>query len=493
MYRKSKSRTIQLIPLILSNIVFVFSVTLCLCGYSLAEPPKPAPIEPPLNPVTPRPQPVTMDWAQWRGPGRNGVADHSPRLLDRLPDGGLAPTWQSESLLSAFDGGWGCPVVAGGRVYLFVHNRGLRPGIVLPPQKFPWKPQGDTPDAQYADYEVHRRDEEEVRAKNYAFYETLWCFDASTGKTIWKQSYESVYTRFMQCGTVAVHAGRVYALGAGRVARAFDAVTGKQAWETRIPGQFRDEMFSSSFAIADGVAAVLCGHFVGLDANSGSLLWQGDTRSTRGTDSSPTVWSHGGKEYFIVNVNRNETIAVEPRSGRELWREQTFADNSTPVIVGDAMVTLGGSRKGGVRRYDLSPEKPTLRWHYTQLADQGSSPVIVGAHVYAQGGNTLACLSLEDGSVAWQAQLDREQPRFTSLIAADGKVLYTYGGFLSFAADPAGYKPLADGRFLTNGILATRPGTTGAPLDHASPALADGRLFIRPSRSRASPTAAVRP
>ena len=70
---------------------------------------------------------------------------------------------------SGFDGGWGSPVVAGGRVYLMSHAKTLRDGATKPgKQKFPWlapDKRGHLSAAEYAEYEKNRRDEDEARAK----------------------------------------------------------------------------------------------------------------------------------------------------------------------------------------------------------------------------------------------------------------------------------------------------------------------------------------
>src|SRR5687767_14334266 len=72
-----------------------------------------------LSQVGPGPA-FASDWPEWRGPNRNGAAPTSPPLISALPTLGLKPAWKSENLPS---GGWGSPIVADGRVYLFVHYR----------------------------------------------------------------------------------------------------------------------------------------------------------------------------------------------------------------------------------------------------------------------------------------------------------------------------------------------------------------------------------
>ena len=69
------------------------------------------------------PEAFGADWAQWRGAQRNGVVADSPPLVDRFPESGPRQLWRSERIRGAQWGGWGSPVVAGGKVYVYGNPR----------------------------------------------------------------------------------------------------------------------------------------------------------------------------------------------------------------------------------------------------------------------------------------------------------------------------------------------------------------------------------
>lgn len=155
----------------------------------------------------------------------------------------------------------------------------------------------------------------------------------------------------------------------------------------------------------------------------------------------------------------------------------------------------------------MSSEGAKRLWTCTTAADSGSSPVIVGDHVYVQGDRRLACVSLEDGKSAWMTTLDMNRPRYTSLVAADGKVIYGFEGLLCFAASSDEYKQLMNGKIDKEGLLAeesafrkmlnmdelekTAEGQkeaervwrnrigSGGSLPCATPAIADGHVYVR--------------
>src|SRR6185436_11711763 len=138
--------------------------------------------------------------------------------------------------------------------------------------------------------------------------------DAATGELVWKTELASVYTQFPQSGTPAVVDGRLYVLGAGRMARCLDAQSGQELWHTRLPGEFKDQFQDSSFAVADGVAVVLAGKLTGFNATTGKILWQTDDPPAD-LHSSPIVRESQGKRSFIAHISNKEIICVTPRTG----------------------------------------------------------------------------------------------------------------------------------------------------------------------------------
>jgi outer membrane protein assembly factor BamB len=450
------------------------------------------------------------DWRQWRGDERDGVAYDSPPLIESLPEEGLPPLWISEvKIRSGGDGGWGSPVVANERIYVFAHTKTkVTPGE-LPKAQYPGLSEEERQqmsEEEIAEYEERQREEQDEIHKHFRHDEFLYCLDAGTGKKLWKNERQSVRTGMPQSGTPLVEDNRVFILGAGLMARCLDAQTGEDLWSRRLPGEFHEEHLHSSFAIAEGVAVVLANGLFGLAPQSGQLLWQADPDRIRGPNSSPVVWRNGNREWVIVNVNGAETVCVDPQTGREMWRIASDAEHSTPLVSGDRLFTYGSSRKGGLRCVDLAQDPPELLWTCQSVADAGSSPVAAGARVYAQGERGLAAIDAESGKVESMIRLDLEQPRYTSLAAADEKIFYTFEGVLCIAAGEEA-RVLYNGKIDNDGLLAdeqtlrrllkidelerTPEGQKQAeslwrsslsknrPLACSSPALADGKLYLR--------------
>ena len=119
----------------------------------------------------------------------------------------------------------------------------------------------------------------------------------------------------------------------------------------------------------------------------------------------------------------------------------------------------------------------------------------------------MACVNLADGAAEWSEMLDLATPQFTSLIAADGKVFYAHDGLTAFRATPEEFDPFLQAKFNAEGLMAgeevfrrllnldaieretdgleksmrifDREVSRHGPLKCATPAIADGRLYVR--------------
>ncbi len=454
------------------------------------------------------------DWPQWRGPDRNGFVETGP-LLKTLPSEGLAPLWKFNEFDGGNNGGWSSPVISGRRVYVYSHTKTKNPQAQdVGPSKYPWLPpeqRTGMTDEEYQAYEVKRRDENERQAKAFRFDERLLCLDLNTGDIIWDRSRESKYTRFTHSGTPCVADGRVFVLGAERTAQCYDAATGEELWSTRLPGDFRDEFFASSFVVDGQLAIVSCGPLTALGVEDGELLWQGDEPLDYQSHSSPTIWHAASESIAIVNTNGGETKGYRISDGKKLWQINTGAGQSTPIVAENLLLTYGSSRKSGLSAYQLSSQspqtQPQLVWQFQRTADSGSTPVVRGDAVFVQGEKRLAKVNLADGDAVWQTTMSISNPRYTSLIAAGDQVFFGWEGLLSFSAQGDAYHRFYDAEVDSDGMLIgtddlrkklkldslsndadglaasekiwQQNAIQSGPLGCSTPAVSDGRIVIR--------------
>ena len=241
--------------------------------------------------------------------------------------------------------------------------------VTLPPPKFPRlsdEEEAALPPDELATYEQNRRAESlERRRAAFTGRETLTAYDAATGDVLWTDERDTPVTRFPQSSTPAavnvaglresgVSRWDVVHLGGDRTLRKLRADDGAVDWEIRLPGEFDAEQISSSPLVqpspdGDGWVWISAGSLFCVSLGTGEVLWENDEAT--GRHSSPAL---GPGFTVIVNVDGGETVGVDALTGAERWRiGDTGASRSSPVVVGDRLLTFGSSRKGGLRCYRL--------------------------------------------------------------------------------------------------------------------------------------------
>lgn len=460
------------------------------------------------------------DWPQWLGPTRTGTASADRlEILDRLPPSGLAPEWRTRQPLA---GGWGSPIVSANRVFLFTYHSRPREGVTLSEPDYPALPpekKAEMSPEELSRYDAAQAREAATRARASTLFEDhLHAFDLKTGEPLWETHWEGRYVRWGQSSTPAASNGVLYVVGSDRQVHAVAEADGAAVWTTRRPAPELDEPVSSSVLVAEGKAIVLLDTLRAFDLKTGDLAWDAGENCI-GVHSSPSLWPGPEGAVAVVNIKGSKTVGVRASDGHELWRLDTGAENSTPVISGNRMLTYGTSRKGGVGCYELGTTPPRKLWSYHRAADPGSSPSVSGETVVVAGDATLTCLDLETGKPIRSDRLDLAKSEFSSPLIAGDRVILADQGLWIVRPTAERSDPAIEARFNAAGVMATpdqhRAWLGLNKLDPArretvwkeevinrglvectSPALADGRLILRLKTGLASyriarPAAAV--
>ncbi len=492
------------------------------------------------------------DWPQFRGPSRDGVAPLSVPLVDAIGAEGLKPLWSNEEIRGGDAAGWGSPVVALGRVFVY-QNYNL-PAVHRTLYKGAYDSLGYVPDmpadlskaveeARASDARkeldnravdpwvkdwldthvtaeqkawrgaaqarlkagakalpldvcaklaaiVNRRFEsvaeldawakengldEDAMTKLRALAvpgeektpkDTVYCLDAATGREIWKTALTGNWFYYPCSYTPAVAAGRVYTMSSDARVFCLDFGAGVVLWKSEQlgPDGFHHNR-SSSPLVLDGVVIVFsetC--LAGLDAITGKTLWKNP--ALRNQQSSAATWTSGGKTYALVNAGN--LCLVDPKDGKVVWSVKC-GGVSTPAVSGDLAVVAAGDPLG-LTAYKMTPEKAEVMWS-VPWKDAHSAALIRDGFAYALGGAyydrnqaKAICVELATGKTKWEQTVGQAQ--HSSPLLSDGKIVAINGSaLLLIAATPEKYNAL---------------GTANVGADMwASPALADGKLFVR--------------
>jgi outer membrane protein assembly factor BamB len=383
------------------------------------------------------------DWAQWRGPNRDGISKETG-LLKEWPKDGPKLLWQTEDV----GAGYGAVSVAGDRIYL-TGNKG--------------------------------KEEEFVRAIGVKDGKTLWT--TPLGKVGPNQGPQYPASRT----TPTVDGDKVYVLGSDGDLACVEAATGKAVWTKSLRKDFGGKpgmwAYSESPLVDGDVVVVTPGGadatLVALNKKTGETVWKSAVPGgdPSGYASVVKMDAAGVKQY--VQFLGKGVVGVEAKTGKFLWRWDDTgkgpANMPTPVVA-DGYVYTGAARFGGglVKVVSAGGEVKAEKVYYerdTPFTLGGQ--VLIDGHLYGTNTNSLACIEFTTGKTKWTDKAVAP----ASLLYADGRLyIHEEKSGQVVLVDANAEKFVEKGRFTPPGRPKQINKTEQA---WAYPALADGKLYVR--------------
>ena len=317
--------------------------------------------------------------------------------------------------------------------------------------------------------------------------EVMTALRADTGRELWHTSYAAPYKPETPAAAHGVgpkatplfHDGRLYTLGITGIFSAFDATTGKLAWQTPAAAEHPSYGVSVS-PVADGNLVIVHpgnhGPLTAFDVGSGAIKW---TSGERGAYASPMIVDLDGVRQ-VVTMTQENVLGVSLTDGRRLWEHPWRSRASTPsamtpilyrgmvIVSSQAMgvAALKPARRGDAWAVDVA-------WATRDVSIFLSNPVIVG--------DTLFGLS------------DRARGQFFALDANSGKVLWlgpprqasntavVKAGSVLFLLDDDGELIVA--RSSRKGFEPLKRYTVADSATWAQPAVSGHRIFVKDATS----------
>ena len=410
----------------------------------------------------------SYNWPQWRGPAGQGISN----------DGRVPLEWSAtQNVLwkTPIPGrGHSQPIVWGDRVFLTTAVEGeVVPGAAA---------------VKHVDEGKEFLHPDSVGANKKHTFKVL-AMDAKTGKPLWERTawegtpYDDRHKKSSYAAPTPVTDGeRVYAYFGTEGLYAYD-FAGQLLWKT-MPGKI------ATLGMAVGTSPVLHGNVVILqcdedggkasfivayDKKTGKEAWR-QSRPVQVSWSTPVlVEAREPRRTELVTTGNEWVIAYDPATGQELWRTKGVAANAIPTAVtGDDLVVVSAGypdkvamaiRPGGSG--DITGT-PRILWKYTKGTAYVPSPILFGDYVYLVTDKGLVtCLDARTGEVKYEgARVPVPATFVSSPVAIDGRLVWVSEDGDAFVIKPG---PQHE-------ILRTNP--LGEQV-FASPAIAQGRIFIR--------------
>ena len=303
----------------------------------------------------------------------------------------------------------------------------------------------------------------------------VFCFDAETGKEIWRHSYPCpLLPNSYEGGTLStptVDNGKVYTLSKIGNLFCLDAVTGKVIWQKQLNKDLGFVLptwhFASSAVIAGDMLILNMGSAgLALNKNTGQIVWQ-NGKGKCGY-ATPVPFEMDGQPCLAI-MSEVTLFAVKQADGRQLWQcpwKTMYEINAAdPVVIGNQMLITSGY-KHGCALLEVNTAGAKKLWENKAMSMQINCPILRDGYAYGFDENVFKCVKLDDGEEQWR---DRGLGKGSLMMSADGRlVIMSEKGELVIArADPQKFDVLARAQILPKTKCWT------------SPVLANGRIYAR--------------
>lgn len=389
--------------------------------------------------------PAVVEWAQWRGPNRDG----------KSADTGLLPNWEA-----------GTPPIAW-------QTKGLGKGFAS---------------ITVADGKIFTGGVVDGQSQ-------LMALDLKDGKQLWSTPIgkDEKVMDYVSC-TPTYSDGLVYAMGFAGAMLCADAETGKVVWEKDFATDYKGHMMSvwgySESPLVDGNRLLVTpggkeAVIVALNKKTGDLIWKTEAadlgeKGKDGAGYSSIVISHAAGRKQYVQLTGRGVIGVDARDGKLLWNYNRVANGvaniSTPIVSGDHIFSSTGYGTGAAllkisRKGQEFNAEEVYYLEAGQMQNHHGGMIQLGDYVYFGHGHNKGfprCIHMPTGEVQWK---DRGPGKGSAAVGyAEGNLYYRYenGIMALIEANPEEYK---------------LKGTFEIATKHAQswphPVILDGKLYLR--------------
>ena len=339
----------------------------------------------------------------------------------------------------------------------------------------------------------------------------LICIDRHTGKTLWSKAIEARLPEISYSGRITQHGyashtpvsdgEHVYAFFGKSGVFCFD-MEGKQVWQQHIGMESDPEGRGSASSpilyrhLLIVTATSESEALVGLNRKTGEVVWRQEAAGLNATWGTPALAHAGPNRTDLVITVPREIWGLNPNTGRLRWYSSGLqsgnANSSAISHDGIVYAVESGARGGGgvaVRaggKGDVTQSR--VLWS-ARHANRTATPILYHGRLYTFSNQIVTCIDAGTGTEIFKARL-----RTGNTVPAAQGSFRRGGGFGSNYASPV----IGDGKiyFVTRSghvfvlkaserfeLLAVNRMAEDGEEFSATPAISQGRLFLRSNRN----------
>ncbi len=381
------------------------------------------------------------NWTQWRGSNRDLLIT-GESVADSWPEGGPKQLWQIDIDCD----GYSSPLVVDGRIYITGSTGGKR-------ERAGW----------------------------------IFCLKAADGSVVWKTEYGPEWgTNFERARTTPTYRdGRLYLVSGQCHAVCLNAADGTILWRVdaleRFGGSNIKFGISECPLVYDGKMICQPGGatpVVALDIRDGSTVWACDGVNELSAYCNPALLTIGGRRQVVTSLETH-TVGLDADTGKLLWKYETMTVKpihpNTPLLVGPDRVYVSQGYDYGSEVFEVVGSQGRRVWFNSKCDNHFQGAALYKNRIFTSGGGTLWCFDPDTGDVAYTV---KEAQKVTFCILKDGMMI-TYdergGQVLLLHVDEKSYR--VKGSFRVE---------YGNDQHWSSPVVSGGVLYLRRGRGVAA-------
>ncbi len=391
----------------------------------------------------------SVDWPQFRGPGRDGISSETG-LLKQWPADGPRLLWKLEGL----GRGYSTLAIVGGKFFTM----------------------GDR------------------RAQGGSEAQCVLAYDLASRKELWATPIGPPHSDGGPRCTPTVDGDLLYGIGTEGDLACLETATGKIVWKKNFGRDFGGKMMSvwrySESPLVDGEKVVCTpggpdATLVALHKKTGEVIWKSAVpplgpkgRDGAGYASIVAADIEGVRQY--ITVFGRGAVGVDAQTGKFLWGYNKIANNvaniPNPIVRGNLVFVTTSYRTGSaLLRINKEGDRFTAEEVYyldpRQFENHHGGVVLVGDHLYGGSGQNAGnpvCIEFATGKIAWRTAPVGSGS--AAVLYADGRLVFRYqnGLVALIEADPSEFKVV--GKFRT----AVHNGPSWP-----HPVIHEGKLYLR--------------